>query len=304
MSVLTKAIPADKQPRAPAWRLLHEAADAVVRPMMRDFLAFIEDAKDGMDLRILEEAIEARDVVAAENAVPIDQERLNAAMSARLSTVFTSAGRDSVQFLESLRKAAAIIEFDGTNPRSIDFARNRSAELVTGVTAETRAAIREFVARGFEEGIPPRALARELRAVIGLTRQQALAVINLRRNLAAQGLGHERIRELGNRQAGRFLRQRAETIARTETIQAANEGQQELFRQAQEQGLLDEQRTRRKWLVTPDARLCPICAPIPSANREGVGLQQPFQTPVGMRMVPPAHPRCRCAVGLTFMRGN
>jgi hypothetical protein len=47
---------------------------------------------------------------------------------------------------------------------------------------------------------------------------------------------------------------------------------------------------------------CSICRAIPGMNPDGVGLHEPFQTPIGPIMHPAAHPACRCAVVLTFAR--
>jgi hypothetical protein len=103
----------------------------------------------------------------------------------------------------------------------------------------------------------------------------------------------------------RMLQYRARNIARTETIRAAHAGQEELWRQATEQGLLKPERTRRKWIVTPDDRLCPICRAIPGRNLRGVPLGVPlgeaFNTPIGGVKHPPAHPSCRCTLGLMFL---
>lgn len=87
---------------------------------------------------------------------------------------------------------------------------------------------------------------------------------------------------------------RAEVIARTETMRASNEGQIQLWDQATEAGLLtgDE---KKEWIVTPDDRLCPICEPLDGVQVERDGS---FDTDAGRVDNPPAHPRCRCTIGL------
>ncbi len=54
--------------------------------------------------------------------------------------------------------------------------------------------------------------------------------------------------------------------------------------------------------MTPDDRLCPLCELVPDLNPDGVGLDEPFQTAAGPVMYPPAHPLCRCAVTLHFLK--
>lgn len=89
---------------------------------------------------------------------------------------------------------------------------------------------------------------------------------------------------------------RAERIARTETMRASNEGQSQLWDQAIEEGLLngDEQ---KEWIVTPDDRLCPVCEPMDGVT---VGLNDDFDVEGDAIQEPPAHPNCRCTVGLSI----
>lgn len=98
----------------------------------------------------------------------------------------------------------------------------------------------------------------------------------------------------------KYLRYRSETIARTEALRAANEGNRLAWEQAAEQGKVQAALVRRRWIVAKDERACPVCRPIPRLNAgdEGFGIPpgQSFQTPKGAVAVPPAHPNCRCVV--------
>ena len=71
---------------------------------------------------------------------------------------------------------ACVGVFARTNQRALEWARARSAQLVTEVNAATREAIREIIGLAFEEGLPPREAARLLRDVIGLHSRDAAAV--------------------------------------------------------------------------------------------------------------------------------
>lgn len=91
----------------------------------------------------------------------------------------------------------------------------------------------------------------------------------------------------------KFLRFRAETIARTEALRATNQGVQEAWRQAILDGKADAGLVRRQWVVAKDERLCPTCSPVPGMNPErGVLMDEPFKTPDGPVMLPPVHPNC------------
>lgn len=125
----------------------------------------------------------------------------------------------------------------------------------------------------------------------GLSEMQVNAI----RQMAPISLEQAEARSL--RLSDKMLRRRANVIARTETIIAANAGNRELVKQAIEQGFAPRDRMRRFWLVTPDDRTCEdICVPIPDMNPNGVGIDEPYQTPVGPVMTPgETHPACRCS---------
>jgi SPP1 gp7 family putative phage head morphogenesis protein len=89
---------------------------------------------------------------------------------------------------------------------------------------------------------------------------------------------------------------RAEVIARTETMRASNEGQLEAWDQAKDAGLLTGTESK-EWIVTPDDRLCPICEPMDGIT---VGLDENFDVDGDQVDAPPAHPNCRCTIGLNL----
>lgn len=84
---------------------------------------------------------------------------------------------------------------------------------------------------------------------------------------------------------------RAEVIARTETMRAVHEGQRQLWDQAVDKGLLPED-YKRTWITTPDDRLCPVCEPLDGEVASAEGLYADIFDG------PPAHPNCRCTEGI------
>lgn len=261
-------------------------------------------------------ALEQVDSEKALDALP--WQSLDLFLLARIRQVFRQvldrSIKAQVESIPKVRKAAPKVafRFDLTNPRAQKWIDQHAAELVVEITEETKLAIREQIRQMFAQGIPAREMVPRIRALIGLTRRDAGAVARFRARLELDNLKRlaeqrkplpqERIDGPVEAYANRLLRQRAERIARTESIRASAEGQQELWRQAAEQGFLDKERTRRAWLVTLDEKLyqCPICAPM-RADDKLVNLEQPFGLPNGETvMAPPAHPQCRCATGLVF----
>lgn len=84
-------------------------------------------------------------------------------------------------------------------------------------------------------------------------------------------------------------KERARTIARTETMRAANEGQKQMWYQAEKDGSLGKG-GKMTWIVTPDDRLCDICEEM---EGEEADIHDGFDIDG-----PPAHPNCRCTIGL------
>lgn len=177
--------------------------------------------------------------------------------------------------------------FDVANPEAIAWAERHAAELVTDITTEARAAIRTVVTEAFDAGMPPRETAKLIRASIGLTERDAGAVMKRQLKMLADGVNPSVATAKAEKYADKLLRRRAETIARTETMRASNEGQTQLWAQAREKGLLSA--TAMKVWIAYDP--CPICAPL---DGEIVPLDGVFS--IGGD--PPAHPNCRCTIGL------
>lgn len=183
--------------------------------------------------------------------------------------------------------------FDRANPEAVRWAQEHAGELVTDITKSGRAAVRQVMTRALQGELSPREAAKLIRSVVGLTDMQADAVLNLRAKLLAKGRSAAQVEKETARYASRLLRHRAETIARTETVAAANEGQRQLWAQAQDRGLLRAGQLRR-WVTTPDERLCPVCRLL---DGKTAALDGTF--PGGL-LNPPAHPNCRCATVLSF----
>lgn len=184
--------------------------------------------------------------------------------------------------------------FKGTNPAAQRVAARQAARLVTNVSLETLAALRAVVVRAIREGIPPYDAARIIRELVGMTTQQAQAAMNYREELIDQGLPLERVNTLVDRYAAKKIRERAETIARTEIMDALNEGSEESWREAQAEGLLGDG-AKKEWMVAPDDRLCPSCEPMDGV---AVPLGDDFSTPLGKVSGPPLHPNCRCTTAV------
>jgi F like protein len=149
--------------------------------------------------------------------------------------------------------------FDKTNPEVVDWINQHTLEGVDGISQATRDKVRDILAGAFDEQVDPKDLADDLVNAIGDAA-------------------------------------RADVIARTESMIAANEGQAAAWEQATDAGLLSGTE-KKTWIITDDDRLCPICEGLADQT---VPLDDNFQSPdTGEEFdVPPAHPNCRCTTGL------
>lgn len=203
-----------------------------------------------------------------------------------------------------------------TNPAAVDIARREAARLVSGLSAESREAVRLVTAQSLDGQWTVKQAARLYRDVIGLTPDRAQAVLSVRRGLEQVAAGEmlpealrgdfallgrigrnfspEMIDARVSKYAQRQLADRAMTVARTETMRAAHQGQHEVWRQARAEGLIPAD-VQRVWVTTPDDRLCPECA---SMDGQVVSMDGQFSSEKNTAEEPPIHPNCRCTTSL------
>lgn len=242
----------------------------------------------------------------------------------RIVNLGAHAGIYSLRGMPVRKDVASMMSFTMINPHVLDFIKSYMLNLITQVASDARNAIRQIIAYAQQFGGHPYEQARQIRPLIGLTTRQVAAVNNYRQALEdgsyraamdralrdgrydatllrtmRQGaaLRQEQIDKMVKRYAERQLKHRAEMIARTESLRAANAGLKEAWRQAKEQGLLSD-RLREHWIVSRDERTCQFCPQIPGMNPDGVRINGTFVTPYGLLDQPPAHPDCRCTLGL------
>jgi hypothetical protein len=217
-------------------------------------------------------------------------------------------------------------------PTTLAAAEELAAQWVREISEETRTQINLTMQEGMARGLPVPKIAQNIKESIGLTEAQAKAVANYRRNLErtipAKALAYRlrdpsfddevgeavtqliplkqpRIDEAVASYYQRYLRYRATTIARFESLFASNAGASSAIQQAVSFGALPSG-TVKRWLISRDERTCPVCTSIPEIQPNGVRLDQPFEwragTKSGLVMLPPEHPSCRCTITYRAMR--
>lgn len=170
-----------------------------------------------------------------------------------------------------------------------------AAEFVTNVTTSQIDGLRAVVQRAAAlEDLSVDELARSIRSMVGLTKQQSKANLKYYNTLIKNGTKKERALDLSTRYAAQQHRYRAYSIARTELATAYNQGAYEGTKQAQAAGYMGE--TKKFWCTADDERVCPTCGRLEGKevdmDEEFDGASRSWST----RLTPPAHQGCRCAV--------
>lgn len=283
------------EPDEPEWRAVHRAADKNFGRLMS--IVFAVSTAMSAQLGAGQALANAASIRSQSMAMqPVRRvaedvrEEFQPVLESALLRTLVDGGEATLANAERrgslLRTAQLGVTFNAENERAVQWARENAAELITEINAETLEAVREVIIAGFRQGLTGPQIARRVRSIVGLHSRQVQAVANLEAELLEAeggelitrfdpqptlrqlpglrvrvpqgGLSGDAISRILDRYTRMLHNLRARTIARTETIRAANEGQLELWRQAQEQGQLglDEARV---WIVTPDDALCPIC---------------------------------------------
>jgi hypothetical protein len=230
---------------------------------------------------------------------------------------------------DSAPEITAAISFDPSHPRAAQLVRDHRAALVRDISAKQRASIQQAVSRAVGQGASWREAARAFRESIGLTAYQEQVVANYRAeltNLDRKALGRElrdrrrdptvsraiersrpltqsQIDAMVDRYRLNFRNMRAETIARTEGLQAVSEAREESLDQMIEQTGLDRSRIIERWNATRDQRTREWHASMDGQTRPRGeafvdGLGQPLRYPGDPQS--PANTRINCRCVKTF----
>lgn len=302
-------------PDVPEYRILHDIADSMAPVAQGSLTRGFKTFSNRIDLHDVVDALERGDTDAVAGMVPwnefdSDLKELNAVTIRGIER----AGTKSIEFFNrSISKLLPTIEkpiiaFDSENTRIMNHIRSQTGTLVQRISESSRESIRQAIEQGFRVAKPNAQIAEDIRRSIPLHPRQTKAVGNFYdRSVKAwikEGLSPteamKKAQIAADRYAERQLTYRAKLIARTETMSAVNDGQLEMWQQAADMGLFDKERARKKWSVTPDDSLCPICRPMEGIM---VPIDQPWLTPNGKQVMIPTriHPACRCAMGLVFI---
>lgn len=306
LTILVAARPAqrrfvDTPSRVESWQLLHREADKAYPQLRTLWQVVFSDYNASLDTDAMRAALRSGNLLDVERLIAPAWRQVSDAVRLPLELLLRETASRSAEAVlpatEATLGAQVTVQFGVVVPQALTAIETYAGTQIVGIGETTLRNVRAVIRNGFEDGRSMTQMMRDLEAFVGLTPRQTDALETLRQRLLDAGKTRAQAQAQVERAARRALQLRVENIARTESIWAASSGQDALWREAERQGTLDRASFRRHWLVTPDDRLCTVtCAPIPGMNPDGVRLDEPFQTPVGLVMHPPAHPMCRCAV--------
>jgi hypothetical protein len=265
----------------------------------------IDEIQDKIVLAEIQRALESgnvQEVTTLINQTLVGQSFIE--FNRSLQDAYIRGGR----FSERLARTNKIVfAFDVTDAGPSAFMRGYKADKIQQITREAQVTVQQIVRRETVKGTNPIKTARMIRNNIGLTASQEQAVRNyrsylddlqgeaLRRDLRDKRFDptvRRAIKEgkplteaqkdvMEERYRQRYLKRRSQNIARTEAIRLNSAGQDQYWKQAAKEGAVDADKIKRKWIVTRDSRLRDAHAAIPNMNPDGVGLNEPFRSPLG-----------------------
>jgi hypothetical protein len=292
------------------------------RSIRKAFLEFVKQIRNERTLGELADLLEQGRLEEAQATIRKAAEQVSAAHNA----AFVKAGETAASVIS--KAVLVTVSFDQVNERAVDYMRQEKFRLIREIDGSQRRAIRQALVSGIQAGHNPVQQARNFRNAIGLTENQAQAVVSYRRALenlesdalrralrdkrfdaqVAQAIRQEKkltqaqINRMTDRYYERSVQHRSKVIARTEALRAVNSGNHEAYRQAIADGILDPAEVERTWNTAGDSRTRDTHRGMSGQTRMGV--EEPFTSPEGATLrfpgdplAPPAETiQCRCAV--------
>ena len=281
--------------------ILPEGFDASSRSAAKALLKALRDA--GADIpNEAYLALQAGDINTFLEFIDFDKIRNN---FDDLRLIMESTARLAGQSTFKLGGVDAKLLFDIIDERAVNYAQERTGQLIVEITDQMRETVRNTIARATAGEMTFQQAAIRLQATIPLTPRDAGAVDKyiqkqferfMRAGLS-EAKARVRAQNMGARYASKLLGSRTRTIARTEIADAAMNGRYLGWESGVSQGVIAADSVK-EWIAEPDA--CPICSALDGTL---IGWNDDWTFPEGVsagtnNRMPPAHPNCRCSVAI------
>lgn len=236
------------------------------------FLSAVEMLRESLTVEELVEALKSGTFSAIDNAMSWPGFRIELQ---KVESMLLQGAQLAID--KAAGQMASLIDFDlnvqALQGRAARLARAHGASLVTNISENTRTAIQTLVGEGLADGETWDKMARRLKPMIGLDAPRAkafnkyiLEVQDEVSEVTGRVLTAKQVQAKIDKRYKELIAERAEMIARTESWDAIQGGNMQVWEQAREEGFALE------------------------------GLESEFVSTSGDRLLrPPRHPACRCA---------
>lgn len=150
------------------------------------------------------------------------------------------------------------VMFDTLNPRVIGAVRELDSRVINTLREDVRDTVRAYVENGLRDGKAPKAIAREIRSVIGLTPNQLEMSDEYRVKLSLRTRKPLTEAQIDTKVAAyerRALAHSANTNARTAALDSLKLGQQLSWDDAIAKGILNPTMLWKRWVTVGDDRV-------------------------------------------------
>ncbi len=188
------------------------------------------------------------------------------------------------------------VDMKAIDALSVKYAQTQGSKLIRSITDTQRDTVRHVMGQALEGQFTGDKAARLIRDTVGLHPAWAAAVVNHRERVLTNALKEGKTLpkaeayadKQSERYAAKLLRRRADNIARTEIVTSENLGRFASWADGigNGYGRADD---IKEW----DAELNECCETCREMHGEQVQWDKPFSNG---KLMPPAHPSCRCAV--------
>jgi SPP1 gp7 family putative phage head morphogenesis protein len=299
----------------PEWKAMHRVADKHLKKLTDVYDNAFAKLRNSIDV----ESLSKEHIAMMDDKInwQIFDEACDKAYDI-VGLILIEAGSEAAKYLsnsimnrlsQSVNKAMPSIEaaeqgikltglFNMRNPMAANWAASHVGENIKQINSHTRQGVQTIITDALNYGGHPYETARKIRQYIGLTEKQVKGILRYQAKLDAEGRPRAQVDRMVDARIRNRIRARANTIARTETQASACAGQQLHWEDQMNKNYLSNEYFQKEWIVTPDDRLCPICATMDGkrASIDGV-----FD---GGYKTPPLHPNCRCSFGLVEIEGK
>ena len=312
---------AEETPELDQLEILTDLLAKMDRIVRRRFLELVDASKTIRTLDAIAGLLENGQIFEALTIT----EQIAPSLEVAIEQAFAASGQSIADLLSQERDI--IIDFNTLSDRAVTIQQAARARLIREFTAQQREATMELLNDAVLRGLAPTKQAEILADSIGLTGRQARAVTNYRRLLEAgstEALTRElrdkrfdrtvrraiasgvplspgQIYRMDKQYTKRYVRFRAETIARTETARAISEGEEEMWRQAIDAGVVTPDEIISIWHTAGDER---VRSSHSRMNRQSQPFGAPFRSGLGNELRFPGDPQapaadvinCRCVI--------